>query len=45
MKIVDIIASPGLTGFYFDDQGALKQGPAMMVSPIPGNRLRLVLKR
>jgi methylaspartate ammonia-lyase len=26
MKIVDIIASPGLTGFYFDDQGAIKAG-------------------
>ncbi|KLU64327.1 methylaspartate ammonia-lyase [Desulfosporosinus acididurans] len=26
MKIVDIIASPGLTGFYFDDQQAIKAG-------------------
>ena len=26
MKIVDIIASPGLTGFYFDDQNAIKAG-------------------
>jgi methylaspartate ammonia-lyase len=26
MKIVDIIASPGLTGFYFDDQRAIKAG-------------------
>ncbi|ACL22405.1 methylaspartate ammonia-lyase [Desulfitobacterium sp. LBE] len=26
MKIVDMIASPGLTGFYFDDQQAIKAG-------------------
>ncbi|WP_407306751.1 methylaspartate ammonia-lyase [Desulfosporosinus sp. SB140] len=26
MKIVDVIASPGLTGFYFDDQRAIKAG-------------------
>ena len=26
MKIVDVIASPGLTGFYFDDQQAIKAG-------------------
>lgn len=26
MKIIDIIASPGLTGFYFDDQRAIKSG-------------------
>lgn len=26
MKIIDIIASPGLTGFYFDDQQAIKSG-------------------
>ncbi len=26
MKIVDVIASPGLTGFYFDDQVAIKSG-------------------
>jgi len=26
MKIVDVIASPGLTGFYFDDQQAIKCG-------------------
>ncbi len=26
MKIVDVIASPGLTGFYFDDQRAIKEG-------------------
>jgi len=26
MKIVDVIASPGLTGFYFDDQKAIKCG-------------------
>ncbi|HBW35822.1 methylaspartate ammonia-lyase [Desulfosporosinus sp. BICA1-9] len=26
MKIVDVIASPGLTGFYFDDQLAIKSG-------------------
>lgn len=26
MKIVDIIAAPGLTGFYFDDQQAIKAG-------------------
>jgi len=26
MKIVDVIASPGLTGFYFDDQQAIKEG-------------------
>ena len=26
MKIVDIICSPGRTGFYFDDQRAIKQG-------------------
>ncbi|MDR3586065.1 MAG: methylaspartate ammonia-lyase [Desulfosporosinus sp.] len=28
MKIVDVIASPGLTGFYFDDQNAIKAGAA-----------------
>ncbi|MDR3601036.1 MAG: methylaspartate ammonia-lyase [Desulfosporosinus sp.] len=28
MKIVDVIASPGLTGFYFDDQKAIKAGVA-----------------
>ncbi|ODA41463.1 methylaspartate ammonia-lyase [Desulfosporosinus sp. BG] len=28
MKIVDVIASPGLTGFYFDDQKAIKAGAA-----------------
>ncbi|NLY21277.1 MAG: methylaspartate ammonia-lyase [Tissierellia bacterium] len=26
MKIVDVVCSPGLTGFYFDDQKAIKQG-------------------
>lgn len=26
MKIVDVVASPGLTGFYFDDQMAIKKG-------------------
>lgn len=26
MKIIDVIASPGLTGFYFDDQKAIKAG-------------------
>ena len=26
MEIVDVIASPGLTGFYFDDQKAIKEG-------------------
>lgn len=26
MKIVDVICSPGRTGFYFDDQRAIKQG-------------------
>lgn len=26
MKIVDIICSAGKTGFYFDDQKAIKQG-------------------
>ncbi|AFM02048.1 MULTISPECIES: methylaspartate ammonia-lyase [Desulfitobacterium] len=26
MKIVEVIASPGLTGFYFDDQKAIKAG-------------------
>lgn len=26
MKIVDVLASPGLTGFYFDDQKAIKNG-------------------
>lgn len=28
MKIIDVIASPGLTGFYFDDQQAIKAGAA-----------------
>ena len=26
MKIIDLICSPGRTGFYFDDQRAIKQG-------------------
>ncbi|WP_031513047.1 methylaspartate ammonia-lyase [Desulfofalx alkaliphila] len=26
MKIVQVLASPGLTGFYFDDQRAIKRG-------------------
>ncbi|MDO5725265.1 MAG: methylaspartate ammonia-lyase [Tissierellia bacterium] len=26
MKIVDVVCSPGLTGFYFDDQRAIKKG-------------------
>jgi methylaspartate ammonia-lyase len=26
MKIVEVLASPGLTGFYFDDQEAIKAG-------------------
>ena len=26
MKVIDVIASPGLTGFYFDDQKAIKAG-------------------
>lgn len=26
MKIVEVLASPGLTGFYFDDQAAIKAG-------------------
>lgn len=26
MKIVEVITAPGLTGFYFDDQAAIKQG-------------------
>ncbi len=25
MKIIDVVAAPGLTGFYFDDQQAIKQ--------------------
>ncbi|MFH5881158.1 methylaspartate ammonia-lyase [Liberiplasma polymorphum] len=29
MKIIDAICSPGLTGFYFDDQKAIKQGALM----------------
>lgn len=29
MVIKDIVASPGLTGFYFDDQKAIKQGRAV----------------
>jgi methylaspartate ammonia-lyase len=28
MKIVEVLASPGLTGFYFDDQAAIKAGAA-----------------
>lgn len=28
MKIVEVLASPGLTGFYFDDQAAVKAGAA-----------------
>ncbi|MHB1651835.1 MAG: methylaspartate ammonia-lyase [Desulfitobacteriaceae bacterium] len=28
MKIVEVLASPGLTGFYFDDQKAIKAGAA-----------------
>lgn len=28
MKIVDVVASKGLTGFYFDDQKAIKEGVA-----------------
>ncbi|KLU59463.1 methylaspartate ammonia-lyase [Peptococcaceae bacterium CEB3] len=28
MKIVDVLAAPGLTGFYFDDQQAIKAGAA-----------------
>ncbi|TGE31031.1 methylaspartate ammonia-lyase [Desulfosporosinus sp. Sb-LF] len=28
MKIIEVIASPGLTGFYFDDQQAIKEGVA-----------------
>lgn len=26
MKIVDLICAPGRTGFYFDDQRAIKSG-------------------
>ena len=26
MKIIDVVCSPGRTGFYFDDQRAIKQG-------------------
>ena len=26
MKIIDVICSPGRTGFYFDDQRAIKGG-------------------
>ena len=26
MKIVDVVCSPARTGFYFDDQRAIKQG-------------------
>ena len=26
MKIVDVVCSAGRTGFYFDDQRAIKQG-------------------
>ena len=26
MKIVDVVCSPGRTGFYFDDQRAIKKG-------------------
>lgn len=26
MKIIDVVLSPGTTGFYFDDQKAIKQG-------------------
>ena len=29
MKIVDALCTPGLTGFYFDDQKAIKQGALM----------------
>jgi len=28
MKIVDVVCSPGRTGFYFDDQRAIKKGAA-----------------
>lgn len=28
MKIIDVITSPGVTGFYFDDQKAIKTGGA-----------------
>ncbi len=28
MKIIDVICSPGRTGFYFDDQRAIKKGAA-----------------
>ena len=26
MKIVDVLCTPGFTGFYFDDQRAIKKG-------------------
>ena len=26
MKIEKVLAAPGLTGFYFDDQRAIKEG-------------------
>ena len=26
MKIIDVVCSAGRTGFYFDDQRAIKQG-------------------
>ena len=28
MKIVSVICAPGRTGFYFDDQAAIKAGAA-----------------
>ena len=28
MKIVDVVCSAGRTGFYFDDQRAIKKGAA-----------------
>lgn len=45
MKIIDVIASPGLTGFYFDDQLAIKSGVEHDGFTYLGSRKRLVLRR
>ncbi|RYD06180.1 hypothetical protein N752_04645 [Desulforamulus aquiferis] len=42
MRIIGAVVSPGLTGFYFDDQKAIKMGRRQDALPYWGNQLQMV---
>ena len=43
MKIIDVVCSGGRTGFYFDDQRAIKAGAANYVNNLHDRVLSLIL--